>query len=80
MATIEIKPDVLVVLCQKAEDEGKSLTDIINDLLSVILSDSSKEKTVSLTCHNCRNPIDYEITSEKGYCDYCESVVFIDKC
>lgn len=79
MATITIRPDVMVILCQRAEDEGKSITDIIDELLGIKPSNGNGEKTISLTCHNCKNPIDYEINSSKGYCDYCESVVFIDK-
>ena len=78
MATIEVRPDVLVVLCQKAKKEGKSITDIIDDLLSAKPCKGNGEQTVSRTCKNCKNPIDYEITPSKGYCDYCESVVFID--
>ena len=70
MATIEVRPDVLVVLCQKAEEQGKSITDIIDDLLSSEPGNGQDERTVSRTCQKCKNPIDYEITSEKGYCDY----------
>ena len=78
MATIEIRPDVLEVLCQRAEEEGKSITDIIDDLVRSTLRNGSAEKTVIRTCQKCKNSIDYEITPTKGYCDYCESVVFID--
>jgi len=78
MATIEVRPDVLIFLCQRAEEQGKSVTDIIDDFLHSKTSNGNGEKTVNRSCHNCRNPVDYEINSSKGYCDYCESEVFID--
>ena len=78
MQTIEIKPNVLLFACQKAEEEGKSVTDFIDGVLRVLLRNGTGEHVVSHRCHNCKNPIDYEINSNKGYCDYCESVVFFD--
>ena len=78
MATIEIRPDVMLFLCQRAEEERKSISDIIDDLLHSKASDGNGEQTIIRLCHDCKNPIDYEINSSKGYCDYCESVVFLD--
>ncbi len=79
MASVEIKPDVMPFLCQKAEEEGKSVTDVIDELLRLVMDNGGNGKTVILQCHNCRNEIDYEVSDNKGYCDYCESLVFIDK-
>lgn len=80
MEAIEIKPDVLQFLCEKAEAEGKSITDIIDDVLRSVLGCGSTEQAVRLICHNCKNEIDYEVSESRGYCDYCETVVFFEKC
>lgn len=79
MQTIEIKPEVMTVLCQRAEQEGKAITDIVDEMLRSFLSPVSGLKPITLKCHNCRHEIDYEVNISQGYCDYCECVVFIDK-
>lgn len=76
MESIQIKPDVLQLLCEKAELEGKSIIEITDEILRSLLT---TEKAESLKCYNCKNEIDYSISIDKGYCDYCESVVFVDK-
>ena len=78
MESIEIKSDVMLILCQKAEEVGKSITEVIDEMLRSSLS-NGYEKPVILKCNKCKNEIDYEINCTEGYCDYCESVVFIDK-
>jgi hypothetical protein len=77
MQTIEIKPDVMVILSERAQQEGKAITEVLDEMLRSILPNGSQEST--LKCHNCKNTVDYEISQNKGYCDYCESVVFIEK-
>lgn len=79
MQSIEIKPDVMHYLCQKAERDGKSITDILDEMLRLTLFKNGEVKEIIYSCHNCRNPVDYNINSKEGYCDYCESVVFIEK-
>jgi hypothetical protein len=76
--TIKIKPDVMVILCQRSEEAGKPITDMIDEMLRSSLLDGFG-KVVTLKCHNCKHEIDYEINCSQGYCDYCESVVFVDK-
>ncbi len=63
------------MLCQKAKEEGKSITHIIDEMLRSLLTNG---KAVRLTCSNCRNEVDYEICDNKAYCDYCECVVFVE--
>jgi hypothetical protein len=78
MQTVEIKPDVMVILCQRAEEAGKPLSDLIDEMLrSTLLNGFGK--CVTLKCNKCKGEIDYEINYSQGYCDHCESVVFIDK-
>ncbi|MBZ0201575.1 MAG: hypothetical protein K8I03_01010 [Ignavibacteria bacterium] len=78
MESIEIKPDVMVILCQRAEEVGKPITDVIDEMLRSLLLNGFG-KPVILKCNKCKSEIDYEINYSQGYCDYCESVVFIDK-
>lgn len=78
MKTVKIRPDVMVILCQRAEESGKSITDMIDEMLRSSLLNGFG-KSVILKCTKCKNEIDYEINVSQGYCDYCESVVFIDK-
>jgi hypothetical protein len=78
MESVEIKPDVMVVLCQRAEEAGKPITALIDEMLRSTLLDGFG-KCVALKCNKCKGEIDYEINYSQGYCDHCESVVFIDK-
>jgi hypothetical protein len=75
--TVEIKPDVMLSITQRAEKEGKPIPDIIDEMLRPLLGVQAQ---ATMKCHNCRNEIDYEVSENKGYCDYCESVVFMDNC
>lgn len=75
METIKIKPDMMDILCRRAKEEGKSITYIIDEMLRSLLTNG---KAVRLTCSNCRNEVDYEISDNKAYCDYCECVVFVE--
>ena len=77
--TVIIKHDLMPFICRKAEEEGKSITEVIDDMLRSSLDNTSVLNEIVYKCHNCKNQVDYEINSNKGYCDYCESVVFIDK-
>lgn len=79
MQTIEIKPDVMDELCRKAQEMGKSITDVVDDMLRTILTDTSEEKPVIMKCSKCRQEVEFEISYTEGYCNQCESVVFIDK-
>lgn len=79
MEAVEIKPDVMVFLCQKAEEEGKPITDVIDQILRTGLINGIKENHLILKCNKCKNEIEYEINYSEGYCDHCECVVFIDK-
>ena len=80
MEAIEIKPDLMPFLCQKAEDEGKSITEVLDELLRLMLAHGHIQNTANLRCRSCKHEVDYQINEYKAYCEYCESVVFFDKC
>jgi len=79
MQAIEIKSDVMVYICQKAEREGRTITDVLDEMLRTTFLKNCEEDDSIYTCHSCRNPVDYDINGKEGYCDFCESVVFIEK-
>lgn len=79
MSIIEIKPDVMLFLTEQAEREDKTITDVLDDILRSRVYVGILSKGIKLKCHNCKSEIDYEISENKGYCDYCESIVFIAK-
>ena len=80
MSSVEIKPDVMPYLCQKAEEEGKSITEVLDELLRLMLAHGYIEQTFNLRCRSCKHEIGYQINDYKAYCEYCESIVFFDKC
>lgn len=79
MDTIEIKPDIMLFLTEKAKQEHKPITDILDEILRSKVQIGFLTSNCILKCHNCKNEIDYEISDSKGYCDFCESIVFIDR-
>lgn len=79
MHAIEIKPDVMLYLCQIAEQQDRTITEVLDEMLRTSILKKGETKEIVYACCNCRNPVDYDINGKEGYCDYCESVVFIDK-
>lgn len=79
METIEISPDLMPYLCQKAEEDGKSITEVLDELLRLLLAQGHIQNTAHLRCQSCKHEIDYQISEHKAYCEYCESVVFIER-
>lgn len=80
MPILEIQPDLMPFLCKKAEEEGKSITDILDELVRLARDNTASGNGELYTCHNCNTEVDIVITDSKGYCEQCECVVFIDKC
>lgn len=78
MNTIEIKPDVMEILCQRAENTGRTITDIADDMLRTLLSHAESEVPLVWKCHSCKQEVEYQINEKEGYCDNC-GIVFIDK-
>lgn len=76
MYSPKIKEDLIAVIHRKAQIVGKSMTDIVDEILRSQLM--TVEDTTRYTCHNCRTEVDV-IDGNKGYCDYCETIVFVDK-
>lgn len=53
------------------------MTDIVDELLRPQLVEDTPD-TIVYTCHSCKSEVDI-VFNDKGYCEYCESVVFVDK-
>jgi hypothetical protein len=54
---------------------GKAMTDIVDELLRPQLVEAKDD---IYTCHSCKCEVEI-VFGNKGYCEFCESVVFIDK-
>jgi|GEM_PF-1934022 len=78
MYSPKIKDDLIGILYRKAQITGKSMTDIVDKLLRPQLVEETPDDA-TYSCHNCRTEVDIVIEDSKGYCEHCESVVFVDK-
>jgi DNA-directed RNA polymerase subunit RPC12/RpoP len=74
----QIKPDLVTIIYKKAQLEKKSMTDIVDTLLRPQLVEGTSDNAI-YKCHSCKTEIDIVVEDDKGYCDHCESVVFVDK-
>lgn len=68
------------LLCQRSEEEGKPITEVLDELLRLMIANGHIQNTANLRCSSCKHEIDYQINETKAYCECCESVVFFDKC
>lgn len=73
----KIKDDLIAIIYRKARIMGKAMTDIVDELLRPQLVEDTPD-TIVYTCHSCKSEVDI-VFNDKGYCEYCESVVFVDK-
>lgn len=78
MYSPKIKDDLISVLYRKAQLLNKSMTEVVDEMLRPLLIESSTDEN-KYTCHNCKTEVEIVVEDSQGYCDHCESVVFIDK-
>lgn len=79
MNTIEISSDVMPYLCQKAEEDGKTITEVLDELLRLLMAQGHIQNIAHLRCQSCKHEVEYQINEHKAWCEYCESVVFFEK-
>ena len=70
MYSPKISERLIPFLYQRAKEEKKPMTRLVNDILSA-------ELFKTYFCSTCNNPIEAEIGSKDGYCEKCESSVFL---
>ena len=78
MYSPKIKDDLIPIIYRKAQITSKSMTDIVDDLLRPQLVDDTPDNSI-YKCHSCKTEVDIVVSDNKGYCEHCESVVFVDK-
>ena len=77
MNKLKIKEDLDQVKSDKYIIEDKNMYKIDEDILNSELMENSSEETI-YNCSSCRMQVDI-INGDKGYCEQCESIVFIEK-
>ena len=70
MYSPKISEQLIPILYKRAKNEGKPMTRVVNEILSADLY-----KTYF--CSNCNFPIEEEIGTKEGFCEYCQSPVFL---
>jgi len=73
----KIKDDLIPVIYKKSKIQGKPMTDIVDDILRSFLIDDEADIS-RYRCRSCFMEVEV-VDGTIGYCDHCESVVFIDK-
>lgn len=74
----KIKDDLIVIIYRKAKLLGKSMTQIVDEILRPELTDQEIKDDALYSCHSCKSQVDI-VFDNKGYCEFCESVVFVDR-
>lgn len=77
MNKLKIKEDLDQDNSDKYIIEDKNMYKIDEDILNVELMENSSEETI-YNCSSCRMQVDI-INGDKGYCEQCESIVFIER-
>jgi DNA-directed RNA polymerase subunit RPC12/RpoP len=77
MNKLKIKKDLDQVKSDKYIIEDKNMYKIDEDILNSELMENSSEETI-YNCSSCRMQVDI-INGDKGYCEQCESIVFIER-
>lgn len=74
MKTPKVKQCFIPVLVQEAKDNGEAAEHVVEQIFH-----NGELTTAIYKCGNCKSEIEADIGSRQGYCDFCESVVFLDK-
>jgi DNA-directed RNA polymerase subunit RPC12/RpoP len=77
MNNLKIKEDFDRDKSDKYIIEDKNMYKIDEDILNSELMENSSEETI-YNCSSCRMQVDI-INGDKGYCEQCESIVFIER-
>jgi DNA-directed RNA polymerase subunit RPC12/RpoP len=77
MNNLKINEDFDLDKSDKYIIEDKNMYKIDEDILNSELMENSSEETI-YNCSSCRMQVDI-INGDKGYCEQCESIVFIER-
>lgn len=77
MNKLKIKEDSDQDNSDKYIIEDKNMYKIDEDILNSELMENSSEETI-YKCSSCRMQVDV-VNGDKGYCEQCESIVFIER-
>jgi hypothetical protein len=77
MYSPKIREDLIPIIYKKSKLVEKTMTKIVDDILRTELIDNNDEDTIYKCC-SCNMQVDV-VDGETGFCDHCESIVFIEK-
>lgn len=70
MYSPKVSEKLIPIIYRRAKEERKPMTKVVNEILVA-------ELYQTFYCHNCNNPIQAERGTKEGYCEKCESPVFL---
>lgn len=77
MYSPKIREDLIPVIYRKSKLVDKTMTRFIDDLIRPILIENDSED-ITYFCCSCRMQVS-ETDGNTGFCDNCESEVFVEK-
>ena len=79
MYSPKISEDLIPVIYRRSKLESKTMTRFIDDLIRpILIENESVSEEINYYCCSCRMRVS-ETDGEKGFCDNCESEVFVEK-
>jgi hypothetical protein len=77
MYSPKIKEDLIPIIYRKSKLINMSMTKFVDDLLRSQLTENVSDEIIYRCC-SCCQPIEI-VDGVTGYCDHCESIVFVEK-
>jgi len=77
MYSPKISEDLIPIIYRKSKLVAKTMTRFVDDLIRPILIENDSEEVIYFCC-SCRIQVS-ETDGKRGFCDNCESEVFVEK-
>ena len=77
MYSPKIREDLIPIIYKKSKLTDKSMTDYVDDILRTELIEDTSDEAI-YNCCSCRMQV-ATVDGNKGYCDHCECIVFVEK-
>jgi len=79
MYSPKISEDLIPIIYKNSKLLAKTMTKYVDDLIRpMLVEDDKEEEEVTYCCSSCRMVVNVA-DGDKGFCDNCESPVFVDK-
>ena len=74
MYTPQLADDLIAELYLEAKRRSRPMTKVLNDIVRYYFTNEMTTKY----CSKCRTEIQTEVNQTTGYCEFCESEVFVN--